>query len=71
MRPPKGSPIRILKIKDTDDMKTIYAKARRSFTAADLALYANDDPTVPAEQVLADMRAIHREESRRLKKKKK
>jgi hypothetical protein len=32
----KYNPIRDLRVKKTDDLKTIYAKVKRAFTAADL-----------------------------------
>lgn len=59
--------IRILRIKDTDDDKAIYAKALRAFTAADLQKYTEIEPGIPAEQVLAEMEAIHREETEKRK----
>jgi hypothetical protein len=55
--------IRILRIKDTDDDKAIYAKALKAFTAADLQKYTEIEPGIPAEQVLAEMEAIDREET--------
>ena len=65
----KYKPVRILRIKKTDDLKTIYVKARRSFTAADLAQYANDEPMYPAQELLSELTAIHREEERKRGKK--
>jgi hypothetical protein len=58
-------------IKPGDDLKTIYAKARKAFTAADLQKYTEIEDGIPAEQVIAEMEAIHREEMAKLKKKKK
>jgi hypothetical protein len=50
----------------------IYALARKEFTAADLAKYADlDEPMVPAEQVLTYLEAIHEEESRKRNRKRK
>ncbi len=66
----KENGIRILRVKDTDDLPTIYAKVRRAFTAADLQKFTEIEPTVPAEQVVAEMEAIHREETRQRKRKK-
>lgn len=57
----KKERIRILRVKDTDDDKTIYAKFRKVFTAADLQKYTEIEAGIPAEQVLAEMEAIHRE----------
>jgi hypothetical protein len=64
--------IRRIYIKKGESLKSIYAKVRRSFTAADLAKYADlDEPMVPMEQVIAEMEAIHREETEKRRKKKK
>ncbi len=65
----KEKGIRILRVKDTDDLPTIYAKARRAFTAADLQKFTEIEPTVPAEQVVAEMEVIHREETRKPRRK--
>jgi hypothetical protein len=59
--------IRILKIKDTDDDKAIYAKALKAFTAADLQKYTEIEPGIPAEQVLAELEALDREEAEKRK----
>ena len=61
----KDGTIRRLRIKKGDDLKTIYAKARRAFTAADLQKYTEIEEGVPAEQLLAELEAIQREESRK------
>lgn len=69
----KNGAIRILRIKKTDDLKAIYEKVRRSFTAADLQKYTEIEEGVPLEQVIAQMEKIHREaeaKRRKLKKKK-
>ena len=63
----KENGIRILRVKDTDDLPAIYAKLRKAFTAADLQKYTEIEPTVPAEQVLAELEAIHREETQKRK----
>jgi hypothetical protein len=61
-----------LYIKKGDSLKTIYAKARRAFTAADLAKYTDlDEPMVPMEQVIAELEAIQREGTEKPKRKKK
>ena len=62
---------RRLRIKKGDDLKTIYAKVRKSFTAADLARYADlDEPMYPMEGLLRELDAINREETRKRKLKK-
>ena len=67
----KDNPIRILRIKKTDSLKTIYAKVRRSFTAADLARFADiDEKMFPADELLKELEAINREEKQKRKRKK-
>jgi hypothetical protein len=67
----KNGAVRVLYVKDTDDLKTIYAKARRAFTAADLQKYTEiEEPGIPMEQVIAELEAIQREEAPRRTKKK-
>lgn len=55
--------IRILRVKDSDDLPTIYAKLRKAFTASDLQKYTEIEPGIPAEQVVAELEAIDREET--------
>jgi len=50
--------IRPLRIKKGDDLKTIYAKVRRSFTAADLQAFTEEEEGVPAEEVLAELQKL-------------
>lgn len=65
----KLDPIPVLRgVKKGDSLKTIYAKAKKAFTAADLQKYTVIEEGIPAEQVLAELRAIHREEMRKRKK---
>jgi hypothetical protein len=66
----KNSAIRILRIKKGDDLKTIYAKARKAFTAADLQKYTEDEEMFPAEQLVAELEAINRQEARKRRGKK-
>ena len=58
-----------LRVKKDDSLRTIYAKARRAFTAADLQKYTEIEEGIPMEQIIADMEAIHREETQKRKKK--
>ena len=68
----KDSVIRIVRIKKSDDLKTIYAKVRKAFTAADLQRFTEiDEQGIPAEQLLAELEAIDREESQRHQSKRK
>jgi hypothetical protein len=50
-------------------LRQIYARARAEFTAADLQKYTEIESMVPAEQLLAELEAIHAEETRKRKKK--
>ena len=61
---------RILRIKKGDDLKTIYAKAHRAFTAADLQRYTQDDEMLPTEQLVADLEAMYGEHQKKQKQKK-
>jgi hypothetical protein len=66
----KNGVFRVLRVKKTDSLKTIYAKARKAFTAADLALYANIDVNergIPGEEVLAQLEAAHKEELEKMR----
>lgn len=51
-------------------LKEIYAAYRKQFTAADLQKYTVDEPMVPMKKVLAQMEAIHQEETQKRRKKK-
>jgi hypothetical protein len=66
----KTAVIRTLRIKKSDDLKTIYKKVRRSFTAADLQKYTETEEMYPTEKLLAELETIHQEESRKRKVKK-
>jgi hypothetical protein len=57
----KQPPVPILRISKGDSLKTIYAKAQRAFTAADLQKYTEVEEGVPAAQVLAELEALDRE----------
>ena len=62
--------IPVLVVPKNSTLRQIYAIVKKNFTAADLQKYTVDEPMVPAEQVLAELEAIHREETEKLKKKK-
>ena len=64
----KDHAFRTLRIKKGDDLKTIYAKVRKSFTAAEFARYTDlDEPMYPSEKLLTELEAIDREESQKRK----
>jgi hypothetical protein len=58
---------RLLRLKKGDDLATVYLRARKAFTADDLQRYTTVETGIPAEQLLAELDAIHREERRKLK----
>ncbi len=59
--------IPVLRVRKGASLKEIYAAARRAFTAADLQKYTVDEPMVPAQQLLAELEAIDREEAQKRK----
>ncbi len=63
----KKPAIPILRIKKGDSLKTIYTKAQRAFTAADLQKFTEIEEGIPAAQVLAELEALDREASRKRK----
>jgi hypothetical protein len=65
----KKDDIPILHVPKNATMKQIYKCAREQFTAADLQKYTDfDEPMVPAEQLLAELEAIHAAEVRKRRK---
>jgi hypothetical protein len=54
----QGKAIRRLRVKKTDDAKAIYAKVKRSFTAADLQAFTEIEDGIPAEEVLAKLESL-------------
>jgi hypothetical protein len=59
---------RRLRIKESDDLKAIYARVKKSFTAADLQRYTEVGQGIPAEQLVAELESIHKQELRKMKK---
>jgi hypothetical protein len=68
MSNPKDGTIRNLRVKKGDDLKTIYAKVKRAFSAADLQKYTEIEEGIPAVEVLAKLEAMAKERPRRRKK---
>jgi hypothetical protein len=65
----KPPSIPILKIKKGDSLKTIYAKAQKAFTAADLQKYTVEEEGIPARKVLAELESVDRQvKEKRLRK---
>ena len=65
----RNGKVPILRVKKGDSLKTIYAKARRAFTAADLQKYTEIEEGIPFEQILAEAEAIQNEPVRKRKSK--
>jgi hypothetical protein len=63
------NPIRRIRVKKTDDLKAIYAKVKRAFTAADLQQYTVNEEGVPADEVVADLKALAKSATRKRKQK--
>jgi hypothetical protein len=63
----KKIPIRILRVKKGDDLKTIYAKVRRAFTAADLQKYTEIEEGIPFDQIIAECERVQREWTKKRK----
>ncbi len=53
--------------KKPQSVRAVYARIKREFSAADLQKYTVIEEGIPAEQVLAEMEAIHRKVSARRK----
>jgi len=65
----KDPQIRILRIKKGDSLKTIYAKARKAFTADDLQKYTEIEEGFPVGPIIAEMETIDRQERANRKRK--
>ncbi len=65
--PKKYTGVKVLRVRKGASLREIYRAAKEQFTAADLARFCQDEPMVPAEQVLAELEAIHEKEMRRYK----
>jgi hypothetical protein len=63
----KKNAVRILRVKKGDDLKTIYAKVRRAFTAADLQKYTEIEEGIPFDQIIAECERIQREWTKKKK----
>ena len=57
--PKKNEVVPRVKVRKNATLKEIYAQLRKEFSAADLQKYTEIEPMVPADQVLADLEAIH------------
>ena len=57
------------KTKEEKRLQAIYAQSREEFSAADLQKFTEVGRMVPMEKTLAAMEAIHKEETRKRRKK--
>jgi hypothetical protein len=67
----KKDDVPILVVPKNATLRQIYAIYRKQFSAADLQKYTVEEEGIPAEQVLAEMEAIHRRLAERMTKTKK
>ncbi len=60
--------IRILRVKKGDSVRTIYAKLRKAFTAADLQKYTEIEDGIPLDKIIAEIDLAQREWEKKKKK---
>lgn len=63
----KKSPLPIMRVKKDASEREVLARARKEFSAADLQKFTEIEEGVPARQVLSEMRAIHRDVTKKAK----
>jgi hypothetical protein len=63
----RNGKVPILAIKKGDSLKTIYAKYRRAFTAADLQKYTEIEEGIPLESIIAELEAIQNKPAKKSK----
>lgn len=61
----KREPVPILWIKKGDSLKTIYAKARQAFSAADLQRFTVVEKGIPVAEVIAELEKLDRQDKQR------
>lgn len=61
MSEPSDGPV--IRPNSDEDLRAIYAKYKKEFSAADLQKYTEIEEGVPMEQVIAACEAIHRQET--------
>jgi hypothetical protein len=64
----KNNDIPRLVVPKNATLRQIYSIYRQQFTAADLQKYTETEPMVPARQLLAELEAIHEEETHKRQK---
>lgn len=65
----KRNPVPTLRVKESDTLRQVYAKARRALTAADLQKYTEIEDGIPARDILADLKALDKQDARKRRKK--
>ena len=65
--PKKHNGVKVLKVRKNATLREIYRESKKQFTAADLARFCQDEPTIPGEQVWAELESIYEKEMRRYK----
>jgi hypothetical protein len=68
---PKEPPVRVLRVKKGDSLKTIYAKAHKAFTADDLyrCITPEPGPYISLDEMIAELEALDREDANKRRKK--
>jgi hypothetical protein len=60
--------IRVLRVKKGESLKSIYAKLRKAFTAADLQKYTETEEGIPFDQIIAEVDRAQQEWEKKNKK---
>jgi hypothetical protein len=63
----KNDKVPIFPVKKGESLKSIYARLRREFTAADLAKYAEIEEGIPLEQIIAELEGTQAQPSKKPK----
>jgi len=64
----KKDSVPLLIVPKNATLKQIYAAGRKQFTAAELQRFTEPSENIPVEQVIAELEAIQRRESRKRRK---
>src|SRR5437867_3175007 len=59
--------IRVLRVNKGDDLKTLYGKVRNAFTASDLQRYTQDEATIPAMELVEQLKTMELQARKRKK----
>jgi len=64
----KKDPIPTIIVPPNATLRQMYAALKRDFSAADLQKFTELGPWIPAEKLMEEMEAIHKNESRKRRK---